>query len=86
MLDKLIPPFELFIAKDERIYWQYLLSAFTIAFFLFLVHKRDYVGTGKNAISVIFPKDVYWHRSSINDYLYFYTDILFYQCKATVKI
>ncbi|MGR8979418.1 MAG: creatininase family protein [Gammaproteobacteria bacterium] len=77
MLDKLIPPFELFITKNERIYWLYLLSAFTIAFFLYLVHKREFVKSGQNAFSFIFSKDVYWHRSSINDYLFFYTDILF---------
>lgn len=77
MLDQLTAPFALFITNTDRIYWLYLLSSFTIAFFLFIVHKQDYAKSGQNAIAVIFPKDVFWHRSSINDYLFFYTGMLF---------
>jgi len=77
MIEKLTAPFELFFANNQRVYWLYLLSSITIAFFLFLVHKRDYATPSKSALSVIFPGNILWHRSSINDYLYFYTDMLF---------
>ncbi len=77
MLDQLTSPFELFLTNNERVYWLYLLSSVTIAFFLFVVHKQDYAGQGKSALAVIFPKNVFWHRSSINDYLFFYTGLLF---------
>jgi sterol desaturase/sphingolipid hydroxylase (fatty acid hydroxylase superfamily) len=77
MLDQLTAPFALFFTTNDRVSWLYLLSAFTIAFFLYLVHKQDYVRQEKSALTVIFPKDILWHRSSINDYLYFYTDLLF---------
>ncbi|MGZ8945543.1 MAG: creatininase family protein [Methylococcaceae bacterium] len=77
MLDQLTAPFALFFTTNDRVSWLYLLSAFTIAFFLYLVHKQDYVRQGKSVLAVIFPKDILWHRSSINDYLYFYTDLLF---------
>jgi sterol desaturase/sphingolipid hydroxylase (fatty acid hydroxylase superfamily) len=44
---------------------------------LIVVHKQDYVGQGKSALACVFPKNVFWHQSSINDYLFFYTDMLF---------
>ncbi len=77
MIDQLTSPFELFLTNNQRVYWLYLLSAFTIAFFLIVVYKQDYARSGKSALAVIFPKNVFWHRSSINDYLFFYTDLLF---------
>jgi sterol desaturase/sphingolipid hydroxylase (fatty acid hydroxylase superfamily)/creatinine amidohydrolase/Fe(II)-dependent formamide hydrolase-like protein len=73
----LISPFKLFLTNNERVYWLFLLSAFTIAYILFVVHKQEHARLGKNALAVIFPKDVLWHRSSINDYLFFYTIMLF---------
>ncbi|MDD5265868.1 MAG: creatininase family protein [Methylococcales bacterium] len=77
VLDRLTAPFALFFTTNDRVSWLYLLSAFTIAFFLYLVHKQYYARQGKSALAVIFPKDVLWHRSSINDYLFFYTSLLF---------
>jgi creatinine amidohydrolase/Fe(II)-dependent formamide hydrolase-like protein/sterol desaturase/sphingolipid hydroxylase (fatty acid hydroxylase superfamily) len=76
MLDRLTYPFQLFLTNNERVYWLYLLTSVTIAFFLFIVHKQDYDGQGKSILAVIFPKNVFWHRSSINDYLFFYTGLL----------
>ena len=77
LLAQLTTPFTLFVTNNDRIYWLYLLSAFTIAFFLFVVHKQEYARSGENALAVILPKSVLLHRSSINDYLFFYTDMLF---------
>jgi creatinine amidohydrolase/Fe(II)-dependent formamide hydrolase-like protein/sterol desaturase/sphingolipid hydroxylase (fatty acid hydroxylase superfamily) len=77
MFDKLISPFELLLTNNERIYWLYLLSGFWIALLLFVIHKQEYGEERKNALAVIFPKEVIWHRSSINDYLFFYSNMLF---------
>ncbi len=77
ILDQLTAPFALFFTNTDRIYWLYLLSAFTIAFFLFIVHKKDYASSGIGVMAYVFPKDIVLHRSSINDYLFFYTDMLF---------
>lgn len=77
MFDKLTSPFEQFLTNNERVYWLYLLSAFTIAFFLNVIHKRGHQGSGQNAWAGIFSRNIFWHRSAINDYLFFYTDMLF---------
>ena len=77
MLDQLIAPFSLFITNSDRIYWLYLLSSFTIAFFLFIVHKKVYVTSGVSLLAYIFPKNIIFHRSAINDYLFFYSVALF---------
>ncbi|WP_340122049.1 creatininase family protein [Methylobacter svalbardensis] len=77
MLDQLTAPFALFFMNTDRIYWLYLLTAFAIAFFLFIVRKQDYVNSGIGLMAYVFPKDIILHRSSMNDYLFFYTDMLF---------
>lgn len=77
MLDQLIVPFTLFFTNTDRIYWLYLLSAFTIAFLLFVVHKQEYLKSGIGVADYMFPKHIVLHRSSINDYLFFYADLLF---------
>jgi sterol desaturase/sphingolipid hydroxylase (fatty acid hydroxylase superfamily)/creatinine amidohydrolase/Fe(II)-dependent formamide hydrolase-like protein len=77
MVDKLISPFELLFINNERVYWLYLLSGFWIALVLFIIRKQEYAESNKNALAVIFPKEVIWHRSSINDYLFFYANMLF---------
>ncbi|MGR9086433.1 MAG: creatininase family protein [Gammaproteobacteria bacterium] len=76
ILDRFASPLALFLTRNERVYWLYLLSAFAIAYFLFLRRKQEHAETGKNALAVIFPKAILWHRSSRNDYLYFYADML----------
>jgi creatinine amidohydrolase/Fe(II)-dependent formamide hydrolase-like protein/sterol desaturase/sphingolipid hydroxylase (fatty acid hydroxylase superfamily) len=72
----LAAPFALFLANNNRIYWGYLLTAFTIAFFLYIVHKQDYEKAGVGTLAFIFPKHIIFHRSAVNDYLYFYTGML----------
>jgi creatinine amidohydrolase/Fe(II)-dependent formamide hydrolase-like protein/sterol desaturase/sphingolipid hydroxylase (fatty acid hydroxylase superfamily) len=72
----LISPFALFLAISDRLYWVYLVTAFTIAFFLYIVHKQDYEQAGIGTLDFIFPKHIVFHRSAINDYLYFYTGML----------
>jgi creatinine amidohydrolase/Fe(II)-dependent formamide hydrolase-like protein/sterol desaturase/sphingolipid hydroxylase (fatty acid hydroxylase superfamily) len=77
LADKFASPFYLFFINNDRVYWLYLLSAFTIAFFLYLVHKEDYAKAGIGTLDFIFPKKIIFHRSALNDYLFFYADMLF---------
>ena len=77
LLGQLTAPFALFFSNTDRIYWLYLLSAFEIAYILFLLHKQDYAKSGGGVIAYVFPKDIILHRSSVNDYLFFYTSLLF---------
>jgi len=72
----LISPFALFLANNDRLYWVYLLTSLTIAFFLYLIRKQDYEKSGVSTLDFIFPKDIVFHRSAVNDYLYFYTGML----------
>ncbi|WP_340122050.1 hypothetical protein [Methylobacter svalbardensis] len=65
MFDQLTVPFALFFTNTDRIYWLYLLTAFTIAFFLFVVHKQDYANSGIDLMAYVFPKDIILHRASI---------------------
>jgi creatinine amidohydrolase/Fe(II)-dependent formamide hydrolase-like protein/sterol desaturase/sphingolipid hydroxylase (fatty acid hydroxylase superfamily) len=74
---KLAAPFELFFANNDRVYWLYLWSAFTIAFFLYLVHKKSYAKAGIRTLEFFFPQRILFHRSAVNDYLFFYADRLF---------
>jgi creatinine amidohydrolase/Fe(II)-dependent formamide hydrolase-like protein/sterol desaturase/sphingolipid hydroxylase (fatty acid hydroxylase superfamily) len=76
MAKALLSPFALFLTSDDRIYWIYLLTAFTIAFFLYIIHKQDYEKAGVGTLAFVFPKDIVFHRSAVNDYLYFYTGML----------
>jgi sterol desaturase/sphingolipid hydroxylase (fatty acid hydroxylase superfamily) len=39
--------------------------------------KQDYANSGIGVVDYIFPKETLLHRSALNDYLFFYTDILF---------
>jgi creatinine amidohydrolase/Fe(II)-dependent formamide hydrolase-like protein/sterol desaturase/sphingolipid hydroxylase (fatty acid hydroxylase superfamily) len=77
LASQLVSPFELFFTNNDRVYWLYLLSAFTIAFFLYLVYKEDHAKAGIGTLDFIFPKRIVFHRSAVNDYLFFYTDRLF---------
>jgi len=76
LAETLASPFALFLENNVRIYWFYLFTAFTIAFFMYLVHKQDYQKAGVGTLDFIFPKDIVFHRSAVNDYLYFYTGML----------
>ncbi|MBL7663050.1 sterol desaturase family protein [bacterium] len=53
----------------SRIFWFYLLTAFTIALAVYIVQEKK-----RNAPSVLkylFPKEILLHRSAIVDYFYF---------------
>jgi creatinine amidohydrolase/Fe(II)-dependent formamide hydrolase-like protein/sterol desaturase/sphingolipid hydroxylase (fatty acid hydroxylase superfamily) len=76
MVDVLISPFALFMTSSDRLYWVYLLTAFTIAFFLSIFRKQSYQKAGASAPAFLFPKNIIFHRSAVNDYFYFYTGML----------
>lgn len=76
-IDTLILPFGLFFQPQQRIYWNNLLIALLIAIILCLINKPK--GERLSIISFlryIFPKRVYFDRSAINDYLFFFTNTL----------
>ena len=73
----LASPFTQFFTATERVYWVYLLSAFWIAYVLFILNKYNYLQfSGQTGVSGL-SKTILWHPSAINDYLFFYTDMLF---------
>jgi creatinine amidohydrolase/Fe(II)-dependent formamide hydrolase-like protein/sterol desaturase/sphingolipid hydroxylase (fatty acid hydroxylase superfamily) len=76
MVDVLISPFALFMTSSDRLYWVYLLTAFTIAFFLSIFCKQDSQKAGTSSLAFVFPKEIVFHRSAVNDYFYFYTGML----------
>ncbi len=76
VVNALVAPFALFLAINDRLYWGYLLVAFTVAFFLYVTHKQDYEKAGVGTLDFIFPKTIVFHRSALNDYGYFYTNML----------
>lgn len=76
LVKTLTSPFALFLASGDRLYWGYLVTAFTIAFFLYIVHKQDFEKAGVTTPASVFPKNIVFHRSAVNDYFYFYTGML----------
>jgi len=77
MIEQLLAPFTLFFTSSDRIYWLNLLSAFAIAFFLFISDKQRSSKAATSVWAYCFPKSIILHRSAVNDYLFFYADILF---------
>jgi len=76
LAEALFAPLTLFLAMNDRLYWFYLLTAFTIAFFLYIVRKQDYERAGIGTLDFIFPKAIVFHRSALNDYAFFYANML----------
>lgn len=75
IIDTLLQPLMFFNAINERVYWLYLLTAFTIAFFLRIVYQTK-AKDSSDLISFIFPKHIVLHSSALNDYVFFYTNVL----------
>lgn len=63
--------FDSVIMPGVRIYWLYMLSAFVIAYLVLAWQRRkkDRSETGKTIIQEIFDRDIWFHRSAINDYV-----------------
>ncbi|MGJ0516381.1 MAG: creatininase family protein [Methylomicrobium sp.] len=43
---------------------------------MYIIRKRDYEKADVGILAFVFPKDIVFHRSAVNDYLYFYTGML----------
>lgn len=75
IIHTLIQPLAFFSAINERVYWLYLLTAFTIAFFLRVIYYSDSKPQSSLA-AFIFPKHIVFHPSALNDYSFFYANVL----------
>ncbi len=62
---------------SQRIYWLYLASAFLAAVFLLMKSRNFRPFTLKELLAYCFPKEIYTHRSALNDYFYFYFNWVF---------
>ncbi len=76
MLEILFTPFLLFTQITDRVYWFYLLTSLTIAVFIFIVYK-SHDNRNVSLLDYLIPIKILSHRSAINDYFYFYANVLF---------
>ncbi len=62
----------------QRIYWLYLLTAFIIAYGVFLHRKnKGKVSEGETVFSYVFPKNIYAHQSTRIDFIFFIINMAF---------
>ena len=77
MMEKLMLPFQYFYQPEQRIYFVYLASAFVLAAVPYMIKKSTTPkGSYPNLFNYMFPKQVYLHKSAINDYLFFFSNTL----------
>jgi sterol desaturase/sphingolipid hydroxylase (fatty acid hydroxylase superfamily) len=56
------------VEGTTRLFWMHWIGAYIIALIIFFVSKKYYSDKGyKNALSFMFPKEIWSHRSTIND-------------------
>ena len=73
----IISPFSAFTEISQRIHWVYLWSSLLIAVIAYAFYRRTGVLENKGLFKYLFPSEIYFHRSAINDYLFFYSNFLF---------
>jgi sterol desaturase/sphingolipid hydroxylase (fatty acid hydroxylase superfamily) len=71
-------PLFYFVSSQQRVFWLYLVSSLAIAFFSYLFSNRETHKSTLNFLKQTFPKSIYFHRSAINDYFYFFINRLFF--------
>lgn len=77
-MEKITLPFEYLNDPQQRIYWFYLASAFLVASIPYMVKKaKAPKGAYPGLFSYLFPKQIYFNQSAINDYLFFFSNTLF---------
>lgn len=79
ILKTILSPISEILSSGERVYWFYLLTAVVLAFWIYLIEnlrRRDLTVVG--FLKYCFPKAIFWHRSSRDDYLYFYVNKILY--------
>jgi sterol desaturase/sphingolipid hydroxylase (fatty acid hydroxylase superfamily) len=68
-------PFRYPVDVHERVFYGYLASAFIFAVFVYqYLRKQDPDAVPKNVFAYLFPKRIYFHKSSIADYKFFLID------------
>lgn len=77
MIETLVSPFQSFLTVNDRLYWLYILSSITIAYFLYVSYKTKHAELSLSPFAFLFPKKVILHPSAINDYFFFYANTLF---------
>ena len=75
-------PFSLFLDNSIRVYWVYLFSALTLAVVLFVFNSTT--KNDKPLLRHLLPLNIIFHRSAINDYVFFYANFLFQATFVTV--
>jgi sterol desaturase/sphingolipid hydroxylase (fatty acid hydroxylase superfamily)/creatinine amidohydrolase/Fe(II)-dependent formamide hydrolase-like protein len=70
LLRRLADPFLMVLGSVERLYWLYLGCALLLAFGVF-VRERGGLGSARQFLQFVFPKEVYLDRSARLDYCYF---------------
>lgn len=77
VVSQFIAPLEYLLSQSQRIYWLYLLSALGFAIIVYLLLKPSSSdGKRLGLFQYLFPKAVYFHKSAIVDYLFFYINTL----------
>ena len=72
-----LAPLEYPLFQNQRIYWLYLLTALGIAIVIYIFLKPcSNEGKRLGLFQYLFPKSIYFHKSAIVDYLYFYINAL----------
>jgi sterol desaturase/sphingolipid hydroxylase (fatty acid hydroxylase superfamily)/creatinine amidohydrolase/Fe(II)-dependent formamide hydrolase-like protein len=69
----LLLPFQ----QSERIYWVYLLAALLVACMVYVCKgARGRPRNLRNLFAFLFPRRIWLHRSSVNDYVFFYINAI----------
>lgn len=85
---KIFIPFTYLFDSVQRIWIPYLLTSYLLAFFLNAVEiRKERAAAARSGepprerpslIARVFPKNVFFHRSAIVDYFYFYSNTVIY--------
>ena len=76
-VETLLMPFSYFLNYSDRVYWLYLLSSLTLATVVFvLIKERDYRNI--SLVDYMFSIKTLCHRYAVNDYFFFYANVLFH--------
>ena len=69
---KIISPLYYPFFSTQRIFWLYLLGAVIVAFAVYRIkHRRTGV---REFLRFCLPKSIYWHRSAVLDYKYYFVN------------
>ena len=79
LLDRLLVPLLLLFSPDQRIYLLYLLTALALAYLVYATARdRGAPEAEGGFLRLVFPKQVYGHRSAWTDYKFFLVNKIAY--------